>query len=148
MKTHTSLVQKLISRSVTGQGLGLSVHAHTGWTIHLAWNPGVCRGTFQNCIARHTIQSAVWYAIIRQIRRRRLTGVCKCVYGVYGIYTGLEEETIDGVCFYTTYAGIRYYCRCKYAFSLEIGEHYRTSIFLTQGCMMLFEAASNALGEC
>jgi len=61
MKTHTSLVQKLISRSVTGQGLGLSVHAHTGLTIHLSWNPGVRTGSYQNCIARHTVQSAVWH---------------------------------------------------------------------------------------
>jgi len=47
MKTHTSLVQKLIRRLVTGQGLGLSVHAHTGLTIHLSWNPGVCRVLFK-----------------------------------------------------------------------------------------------------
>jgi len=145
MKTHTSLVQKLISRSVTGQGLGLSIHAHTGWTIHLSWNPGVCTGSFQNCIARHTVQSAVWYAIIRQIRCRRLTGVFKCVYGVD---IGLGEEIIDEVCFYTIYAGIRYYRRSKYAFSLEIGENYRTSMFLTEGCMMLFETARTALGQC
>jgi len=103
------------------------------------------QGSYQNCIARHTVQSAVWYAIIRQIRRRCLTGVCRCVYGTD---IGLEEETIDEVCFYTTDAGMRYYCRCKYAFSLEIGEHYRTSIFLIEGCMMLFETARIALGEC
>jgi len=64
MKTHTSLVEKLISRSVTGQGLGSSVYAHTGLTIHLSWNPGVRTGSFQNCVVRHTVQSAVWYAII------------------------------------------------------------------------------------
>ena len=40
---------------------------------------------------------------------------------------------------FMTYAGIRYYCRCKFAFSLEIGENYRSSIFLAGG-MMLFEA--------
>jgi hypothetical protein len=47
MKTHTSLVQKLISRSVTGQGLALSVHAHTGLTIHLSKNPGVRTGVMK-----------------------------------------------------------------------------------------------------
>jgi len=31
----------------------------------------------------------VWYAIIRQIRRRGLTGVCKCVYGTD---IGLEKK--------------------------------------------------------
>jgi hypothetical protein len=68
MKTHTSVLQKLISRSVTGRGLWLSVHAQTGWTIHLSWNPGADKGSYQNCIARHTIQSGVWHAIICQLR--------------------------------------------------------------------------------
>jgi hypothetical protein len=49
------------------------------------------------------------------------------------------------VCFYTTHAEIRYYCRCKFAFSLEIGENYRSSIFLAEGGMMLFEAVHSAL---
>jgi len=145
MKTHTSLVKKIISHAVTGQGLGLSVHAHTGLTVHLSWNPGVRTGSYQNCIARHTLQSAVWHEIIRQIRRRGLTGVCKCVYGTV---TGLEKETIDEVCFYTTFAGITYYCWCKFAFSLEIGENYRSLIFLVEGGMMLFEAVHSALREC
>ena len=74
----TSIVQKVIFRSVSGQGLGLTIHAHRGLTIHLSWNPA---GSFQNCISRHTVQSAVWRAIIRQIRRRGLIGVCRCVYG-------------------------------------------------------------------
>jgi hypothetical protein len=79
----------------------------------------------------------VWFAIIHQIRRRGLTGDADIEPG---------EETIDEVCFYTTYAGIRYYCRCKYEFSLENGEHCRTSIFLTECCMMLFETLRIALG--
>jgi hypothetical protein len=144
MKTHTSLVQKIINRSVAGQGLGLSVHVHTGLTIHLSWNPGAKTG-YQNCTARHTVQSSVWYEIIRQVRHRCLTGMCKCVYGTV---TGFEKETIDEVCFYTTYSGIRYYCWCKSEFSLEIGENYRSLIFLTESCMMLFEATYGALGEC
>jgi len=73
----------------------LSIHAHTGLTIHLSSNPGVRTGSYQNCIARHTVQSAVWHEIIRKIRRRGLTGVCKCVYGTV---TGLEKETICCIC--------------------------------------------------
>jgi len=67
---------------------------------------------------------------------------------VYGTVTGLEKETIDEVCFYMTFAGIRYYCRCKFIFSLEIGENYRSSVFLAEGGMMLFEAVHSALREC
>jgi hypothetical protein len=73
----------------------MSIHAHTGLTIHLSSNPGVRTGSYQNCIARHTVQSALWHEIIRQIRRRGLTGVCKCVYGTV---TGLEKETICCIC--------------------------------------------------
>jgi hypothetical protein len=47
MKSHTSVVQKLIIRSVTGRRLGLKVQAHTGWTIHVSWNPGVDKGSYK-----------------------------------------------------------------------------------------------------
>jgi hypothetical protein len=82
------------------------------------------------------VQSGVWLGIIHQLRNRGLRGVCKCVYGTV---TRDEEEIVDEFCFYTTYAGIRYYCRCRYEFSLEIGEDYRTSLFLTDGCMLLLK---------
>jgi len=150
-KKFTSIFQKIISRPIAGQGLGLTVHAHRGLTIHLSWNPGVCAGSFQNCIARYTVQSAVWRAIIRQIRRRDLSGVCKCVCGTTlkcEDDVGLERGLVEAVCFYTVHEGVWYNCRCKFLFSLEIGEHYRASIFLTDGCMMLFETAYPALGEC
>ena len=100
-KKLTSIVQKIISRPITGQGLGLSVHAHRGLTIHLSWNPGVCAGSFQNCIARYTVQSAMWRAIIRQIRRRFLSGVCKCVYGITlkcNDDIGLERGIVEVIC--------------------------------------------------
>ena len=100
----TSVVQKVIFRSVSWQGLGLTVHAHRGLTIHLSWNPGSCARSFRNCISPHTVQSAVWRAIIRQIRRRGLIGVCRCVYGTE---TRLERETSGETCFYTTHEGVR-----------------------------------------
>jgi len=150
-KKFTSIVQKVFSRSITGQGLGLSIHAHRGLTIHLSWNPGACEGSFRNCIARYTVQSAVWRAIIRQIRRRGLSGVCKCVYGItlkYNDDIGLERGIVQAICSYTICKGVWYNCRCNILFSLEIGERYRTSKFLVDGCMMLFEAAHSALKEC
>ena len=150
-KKFTSIVQKVFSRSITGQGLSLSIHAHRGLTIHLSWNPGVCEGSFRNCIARYTVQFAVWRAIIRQIRRRSLSGVCKCVYGItlkYNDDIGLERGIVQAICSYTICKGVWYNCRCNILFSLEIGERYRTSKFLVDGCMMLFEAAHSALKEC
>jgi hypothetical protein len=150
-KKFTSIVQKVFSRSITGQGLGLGIHAHRGLTIHLSWNPGACEGSFQNCIARYTVQSAVWRTIIRQVRRRGLSGTCKCVYDTIvkcEDNSGLERGIVQAICSYTIYKGVWYNCRCNISFSLEIGEHYRTSMFLTDGCMMLFEAAHLALKEC
>ena len=150
-KKFTSIIQKLISRPITGQGLGLSVHAHRGLTIHLSWNPGVSAGSFQNCIARYTVQSAVWRAIICQIRRRGFSGVCKCVYGTTlkcKDNGGLERGIVQAICSYTIYKGVWYNCQCNISFSLEIGDNYRTSKFLVDGCMMLFEAAHSKLKEC
>jgi hypothetical protein len=72
MKTHTSIVQKLISRSVTGRGLGIKVHTHSGWTVHVTWSPGAEKGSYNNCIARHTIQSGVWHDMLCQLRRGSL----------------------------------------------------------------------------
>jgi hypothetical protein len=98
MKTQTSTVQKLVSRSVTGQGLRLSIHAHRGLTIHLSWNSGVRSGCYRSCIVRHTIQLAVWHGIIHQLRHRSLRGVCKCVYGTV---TGNEKEKLMNFVFIT-----------------------------------------------
>jgi len=98
MTTHTSIVQNLICRSVTGRGIGLTVHTHAGWTVHASWNSGVDKGNYKNCIARHTLQSGVWYATIRQLRRRSLTGLCKCVYRAVTRY---ERETLAESYFHT-----------------------------------------------
>jgi hypothetical protein len=53
-------------------------------------------------VLQDIVQSAVWHEIICQVRRRGLTGVCKCTYGTV---TGSERETANEVCFYTTYWG-------------------------------------------
>jgi len=147
-KRFTSIVQKVISRSITGQGLRLTVHAHTRLTFHLSWNPGVRKSSFQNCIARHTIQSAVWYAILNQVRWGSLAGLYKCVFGTI---TGYDNKTINQVCFHTYLKeeiGVEFHCRCQVKFSLETGENYKRSMFLEDRRMILFEFVHRALGEC
>ena len=147
-KKFTSIVQKIIFCSITGQGLGLTVHAHTGLTIHLSWNSRVRTGSFQNCIARHTIQSAVRYTILNQIRWGSLEGLCKCVFGTI---TGYDNKNINKVCFHTYLReemGVKFHCRCRVKLSLEIVENYKRSMFLEDGRMILFEFANSALGEC
>ena len=150
MTTHTSVIQILASRSVTGRGLGLSVHKHWKQSIHLAWNPVENRkGVYQNCIARHTIQLGVWYEVERQLRsRKHLTGRCKCIYGTN---VGYWKETLDETCYYTcrkTRIGVKFHCRCTVNFSLEFGENYKSSVFLPGGTMILCEAAHKGIGQC
>ena len=75
----------------------------------------------------------------------------KCVYGITlkcNDDIGLERGIVEVICSYTVHEGVWYNCRCNILFSLEIGERYRTSLFLTDGCMMLFDTAYPALGEC
>jgi hypothetical protein len=138
-KDYRSIVQKITSRTITGRKLELTVHTHGELLIHLSWNPGFRTGSYENCIARHTKQSAVWYGIINQIRWGNLSGLCKCVFGTI---TGHDSKTIKEVCFHTyprEEIGVEFHCRCKVNFSLEIGENYRRSMFLDDGCMLLFE---------
>jgi len=122
-KKLTTIVQNISSRSISGSELGLTVHAHTGLSsIHLSWNRGVRKGSFKNCIARHTVQSAVWYSILNQIRWGSLKGLCKCVFSTI---TGYDNKTISEVCFHThprEEIGVEFHCTCQVKFSLEIGE--------------------------
>ena len=137
-KNCTSIVQITVLHSIYGQRLGLTVHTHGEFLIHLSWNAGPRTGSYENCIARHTKQSAVWYDIINQIRWGGLRRLCRCVFGTV---TGYDSRTIKEVCFYTYLKeeiGVEFYCRCQAKFSLEIGENYKRSIFLEDGRMLLF----------
>jgi hypothetical protein len=69
-----------------------------------------------------------------EARKFNLKGRCKCVYGVT---TGYKKQTLDEICFYTYYEELKYYCRCKFGFSLEFGEDFKSSIFLPDGSMLI-----------
>jgi len=92
------------------------------------------------------VQSAVWHEIVRQIRRGGLVGLCKCVFSTI---VGFDKKTITNDCFHTAHLEVKFYCRwCRVDFSLEIGENYKSSLFLEDGHMMLFEVTYGASGEC
>jgi hypothetical protein len=141
MKTHTSIAQKIIYLSLTCQGLGLSVHKHLGLRVHVSWSAGTRTGSYRNCIVRRSLQSALWFEILRQLRRGGLTGLCRCVFGTI---VGFDEK-IGGACFQKEG---EFSCRCQISFSLEIGNRYNISIFLSNGNMMLLEAPCSASGDC
>jgi hypothetical protein len=79
------------------------------------------------------------------LRRGSLKGRCKCVYGAI---TGYEKQTLDEICFFTYYEELKYYCRCKFGFSLEFGEDFKSSLFLPDGSMLIFEARHKGIGQC
>jgi hypothetical protein len=67
---------------------------------------------------------------------------------VFGAIVGFDKKIITNVCFYTVHSEIKFYCRCRVDFSLEIEENYKSSLFLEDGHMMLFEVTYGASGEC
>jgi hypothetical protein len=144
-KDYNSIVQKIAFRSLTGQGLGLAVHTHLKLLFHLSWNPGFRKGSYENCVARHTAQSALWYQIVNQIRSGGLVGLCKCVFATI---VGYDDKTITDVCFHTAHSELNFFCRCRVEFSLEVGEKFKYSLFLEDGRMVLFKVADGTSGEC
>ena len=112
---YCSIVRKLSHRTPTGQGLGLSIHRHSGLALHLSWNWGDKTGSYQNCIARKCLELPLLFDIILPLRKSGLTGLCNCVFG---IAIGYGERTI-GICFYTEEG---FFCRCQVNSMLEIAD--------------------------
>ena len=92
-----SIIQTLNYRTLTGQGLGLSIHRHSGLALHLSWNKGNKTGSYQNCIARECREILLLFEIILPLRKSGLTGLWNCVFGTA---IGYSERTV-GICFYT-----------------------------------------------
>ena len=67
---------------------------------------------------------------------------------VFGAIVGFDKKTITNVRFYTVHSEVKFYCRCRVDFSLETEENYKSSLFLEDGRMMLFEVKYEASGEC
>jgi len=115
--SYYSIIQKLNHRTLTGQGLGLSIHRHSGLALHLSWNKGNKTGSYQNCIARECREIPLLFEILLPLRKSGLTRLCKCIFGTP---IGYGEQTI-GICFYTEEG---FFCRCRVSFVLEITEVY------------------------
>ena len=104
-KFHTSVIHKLSNCALTGQGLGISIHRHTGLEFHFAWNAGVKTGLYQNCIVRQCQEVPLLFEILLPLRRSNLVGLCKCIFGTH---IGYDTRTTT-VCYYTDEG---FSCRC------------------------------------
>jgi len=109
-----SIVQKLNYRTITGHGLGLNVHRHSGLTLHLSWNKRGKTGEYLNCIARKCCGLPLLLEILLLLKQKGLTSSCNCVLGTA---PGTCERTI-GICFYQFCFFC--FCRCRVNFVLEM----------------------------
>ena len=106
VRFHTSVIHKLNNRALTGQGLGISIHRHTGLEFHLAWNAGAKTGSFKNCIVRRCQEVPLFFEILLPLRKSTLIGLCKCIFGTH---IGYDTRTIT-VCYYKEEG---FSCRCR-----------------------------------
>ena len=106
-KSFASIIHKLNNRTVTGQGLGVSVHRHKGLEFHLAWNEGARRGSYDKCIVRQCQEAPLFYEILRHMRSSNLGGLCKCLWGTA---IGYDKQAVT-VCYYT--GDNKFLCRCQ-----------------------------------
>ena len=115
-KFFASLIHKLNNRTLTGQGLEISIHRHEGLEFHLAWNAGAKRGSYQSCIARQCREVPLFYEILRCVRNSNLVGLCKCLWGTA---VGHEKSTTT-VCYYTEHN--KFSCRCRIDSVVQISD--------------------------
>ena len=108
---YYSIVQKLNYRPLTGQGLGLSIHIHSGLALHLSWDKGDKTGSYRNCIARKCRELPLLFEILLPLRKSGLTGLCKCIFGTAIVY----GERNVGICLYMEEG---FFCRCQVKFVL------------------------------
>ena len=106
VRFHVSVIHKLNNRVLTGQGLGISIHRHTGLEFHLAWNAGAKRGSYENCIVRRCQEVPLLFEILLPLRKSNLVGLCKCIFGTE---IGYDTQTAT-VCYYTEEG---FSCRCR-----------------------------------
>ena len=114
-KSFASIIRKLNNRTLTGQGLGISIHRHEGFEFHFAWNAGAERGSYYKCIVRQCQEVPLFYEILLRVRSSNLVGLCKCLWG-----TAVGHKSATTVCYYTEHN--KFSCRCRIDSVVQISE--------------------------
>jgi hypothetical protein len=76
----SSIVERLVSWSLTGRGLDITVHQHYGFRLHLLWK---CNGKsckrLESCFERHFFNYTDLKTFCSELTTGGLEGLCDCV---------------------------------------------------------------------
>jgi len=72
----SSIVQRLATRSVSGRGLGVRVHQHFGFRLHLEWQ---AEGGRRHCCERFFTYFEDVDSVCQELTRGNAEGLCTCV---------------------------------------------------------------------
>ena len=79
---HLSIVDRLIARSVTGQGPQIPVHQHYGYRLHLEWRGSSSRVS-SRFMERRFLMACEAETFCTELCSYGLEGLCTCVYDGY-----------------------------------------------------------------
>jgi len=86
IKNRTSIVEKVIYRSLTCQTLGLTIHKHFNSRIHLCWSTEAGTLNYKDCIDRSFIREKNLLRFCKALKTFRISGLAPCI--VRGITYG------------------------------------------------------------
>jgi hypothetical protein len=75
----TSIIKKLTSRSLTGQGLQIHTHQHIGYKVHLIWHITKKVKESVICMERTFELYGDVYDFCNEIKNGALEGMCSCI---------------------------------------------------------------------
>ena len=153
-----SIVEKLNYHSLTGRKLGLGVHMHSSWGIHLCSNTGITGDSYRNCIVRSMLEFLDFQEMYENMNHFGLVVLCKLCFaskeGCHvkngGVCTCSVKLAVERVLWLRRLQRERR-CSCRWQvdFSLEItkrpGCH---SYFLKSGSMILTRSTFVKLNDC
>ena len=77
----SSIVHQLASRSITGNGLGIHVHRHVGFILHLVWHVWDKHNNKSvKCFERIFPNFDDLYNFFKHLQDGAFEGLCNCVY--------------------------------------------------------------------
>jgi len=85
----SSVVQRLVDRSVSGRGLDVRVHQHFGWRLHLEWQTEDGR---RHCCERFFTSFRAVDKFCAELTRAGAEGVCACVGDWPDLFEGKVRE--------------------------------------------------------
>ena len=107
VKNRISITEKLINRSLSGQRLGLVIHNHLNWRIHLCWSTETGTHSFRDCIEKVFIEEKEWLCFCKSLKFSGVHGLAACI--VSGItYKKIKQYNV--VSFYKMLCGVKAVC--------------------------------------